>query len=89
MKTIEHSLQNIMKLAGAIQIDADSKEHTLDWKKVHEWARDVVISAIDIRNVLGLNRIEDGLIDLTEMLDEHPEGYDGPCWCMDCRESAQ
>ncbi len=28
----------------------------------------------------------DQLLGLTELLDEHPDGYDGPCLCRSCRE---
>ncbi len=26
----------------------------------------------------------DALLDMTKLLDEHPEGYDGPCMCKLC-----
>lgn len=30
-------------------------------------------------------RDERNLLEITESLGEHPEGYDGPCMCADCR----
>lgn len=37
-----------------------------------------------------LDRLQDldGFIELTKKLDEHPEGYDGPCLCALCRSYA-
>ncbi len=32
----------------------------------------------------GLEEENAGLLKLTELLDEHPEGYDGPCLCKLC-----
>lgn len=28
------------------------------------------------------------LLDTTAIMDEHPEGYEGPCWCAGCRAYA-
>jgi hypothetical protein len=33
-------------------------------------------------------RDERELLDITRNLDEHPEGYEGPCWCTTCRSYA-
>lgn len=33
-------------------------------------------------------RDERELVGVTESLDEHPEGYEGPCMCADCRSYA-
>jgi hypothetical protein len=33
-------------------------------------------------------RDEQELIDITATLDEHPDGYDGPCWCAVCQSYA-
>ena len=84
MKTIDHLLQSIEAKAGAIQIDADSKEHTLSWEKIHAWARDIKVEISEIREQLGLHKQEDLLLELTSMLDEHPEKWDGPCICLSC-----
>jgi hypothetical protein len=32
-----------------------------------------------------LHRAYKDLLELTEKLDKHPEGYDGPCLCRLCR----
>ncbi len=87
-KSIDELLQGIEVKAGAIQLDADSKEHALDWKKVHGWARDINIDIHDIREQLGFLAHESRLIELTMLLDEHPEEWDGPCMCKMCLEYA-
>jgi len=33
-------------------------------------------------------RDEAELLEITEILDEHPEGYEGPCICAVCRSYA-
>ncbi len=86
MSRIDEQLFIIEKFAGAIQLDADNKEQSLSWEKVHEWARDVVIASLEIRKILGLAAAHDRLIELTMLLDEHPEKWDGPCWCQSCIE---
>lgn len=32
----------------------------------------------------AVKRNEDELLDITQCLDEHPDGYDGPCLCAMC-----
>ena len=86
MKTIDHLLQGVEAKAGAIQIDADSKEHTLDWENIHAFARDINVAIWEIREQLGLHAKENLLDELTEMLDEHPEKWEGPCLCKSCLE---
>lgn len=83
-KTIDYYLQSIEAKAGAIQIDADSKEHGLDWQKIHSMARDINLAIWQIREQLGLYAKENLLDELTSMLDEHPEEWDGPCLCKSC-----
>lgn len=34
-------------------------------------------------------RERDELLKMTEKLDEHPEGYDGPCFCKLCMSYAE
>ena len=84
MKTIDHLLQSIEVLAGAIQLDADNKEINLDWGKIHGKACDINIAIWEIREQLGLHKQEDLLLELTSMLDEHPEKWEGPCICLSC-----
>lgn len=86
--TIDALLNSILAKAGAIQLDADSKEHTLDWKKVHNWARDINVLVLEIQERLGLANKDELLLSLTMMLDEHPEKWDGPCLCKSCLEAA-
>lgn len=83
-KTIDYYLQFIEAKAGAIQIDADSKMHGLDWPKIHSMARDINVAIWEIRKQLGLHAKENLLDELTAMLDEHPEQWDGPCLCKSC-----
>ena len=35
-----------------------------------------------------VERDEAELLAITECLDEHPDGYDGPCYCRDCASYA-
>jgi len=85
--SIDDLLQSIATKSGAIQMDADCNEHALDWEKVHEWAQDISIAVWDIREQMGFHGHENLLTELTMMLDEHPEKWDGPCWCKMCLEA--
>jgi len=87
--TVDSLLQEIVVKAGVIQLEADSKEHNLDWKKIHELGQDIAIAVWSARKQLGFHDHENQLIDLTMMLDEHPEGWEGPCMCKMCLEYAQ
>ena len=44
-----------------------------------------VIGAIHGPEILDYAELAQCLEDLTSKMDEHPEGYDGPCWCALCK----
>lgn len=46
-----------------------------------------LIDRLEAENKL-LKEENDGLLKLTELLDEHPENYEGPCWCKLCQSYA-
>ena len=48
-------------------------------------ARRVTLGATNPALAQQAQRDEQQLLDDTEALDEHPEGYDGPCFCATCR----
>lgn len=43
-----------------------------------------VIGAVHGPEILDYANLAQHLEDLTSRLDEHPEDYDGPCWCRLC-----
>ncbi len=40
------------------------------------------------RQLAEIKAERDALLKLTESLDEHPDDYDGPCWCKTCQSYA-
>lgn len=44
-----------------------------------------VIGAVHGPEILDYAELAQHLEDLTSKMDEHPEGYDGPCWCRLCQ----
>lgn len=52
-----------------------------------EWAKEAKYLQAHF-DMLVLLTQEDGFPKLTEGIDEHPEGYEGPCFCELCRSYA-
>ncbi len=87
--SIDDFLKEIAVKVGTIQLEADCNEHNLDWKRIHELGQDIAAAVWNARELLGFHNHENQLIELTTMLDEHPEKWEGPCMCKMCLEYAQ
>lgn len=54
--------------------------------KIKEFASDCMTAAKRISEQLGLNEAHELIMELTRMLDDHPEAWEGDCECRSCLE---
>lgn len=63
------------------------KNHVVDMARiVVEQAKEAAGFAKQVQELSPLLKEREQLLNLTRMLDRHPDGYDGPCFCKACQE---
>lgn len=58
------------------------------WDDKFETLDDDMNIALDLLHEIAL-RNPSLMMELTEKLDCHPDGYESACWCLECRLAAQ
>lgn len=58
-------------------------------ERIEEYANDCRAASGRISEMLGLTAAQELTLELTRMLDEHPEGWEGPCECNGCLDASR
>ena len=78
---------NVSKDLSEIIVKAMVIESSTKDPKIKEHAVDCMAAVTRINERLGLNAAHELMLELTRMLDEHPEGWQGDCECVTCMDN--
>lgn len=77
---------NVSRQLSEIVIKATMITNTTEDPIVKRDAGDCIAAASAISQQLGLDDAHELMMELTRLLDEHPEGWEGDCECKSCVE---
>lgn len=78
------ALGTVSRQLSEIVVKSTMITGSTDNPKIKEYAGDCMAAASKISGLLGLGEARELTLELTRMLDEHPEGWEGPCECPGC-----
>ena len=81
-RSIDHEIKLIQLYAYAILADLKKTDEANA-----KWAEEIYEAATRIYCAIGLNGRDSLMMELSGKLQEHPEGWEGECFCVECLNS--
>ena len=86
-KTISHILAELETKVAIVTVLINTKEDQRGNMDPNAILLEIENLIIEMQDLLGLTAKDDLLKELTGMLDEHPDGWEGDCYCTTCIEA--